>query len=337
MTVFHGLGPVPGTDVRAVAEILAGETGAMPHLPILPARGLGSDAVGRTTALCADLSVDRGARSWRITDRPGHAQRVAADHVERDLDVCEEFWGTGPDTVVVPVTGPWTLAASLELAGGHRMLTDGGAVTYLAESLAAGVVDHVADVRRRFDAEVLVVLDEPAAGAVAAGRLPDATGGSHLPPVGHREMSEAWRTVTGATPPTVLSLPGLADGVHVALIDSGAASVAVPVSAIRGTAALDALGAVRASGIDVVFGAVPARPQGTDAHTGEYLEPEFRDVAVDVARLWDELSFPRIDLVDHVGLTVAPGFAAAPAEWIAPAYAAGRRAAELMGRAAGDL
>src|SRR5699024_11133655 len=143
MTVFHGLGPVPGTDVRAVAEILAGETGAMPHLPILPARGLGSDAVGRTAALCVDLSVDRGARSWRITDRPGHAQRVAADHVERDLDVCEEFWGTGPDTVVVPVTGPWTLAASLELAGGHRMLTDGGAVTYLAESLAAGVADHV--------------------------------------------------------------------------------------------------------------------------------------------------------------------------------------------------
>ena len=35
MTAFSGLGPLPGTDVRAAAEILAGECGATPHLPIL--------------------------------------------------------------------------------------------------------------------------------------------------------------------------------------------------------------------------------------------------------------------------------------------------------------
>ena len=40
---------------------------------------------------------------------------------------------------------------------------------------------------------------------------------------------------------------------------------------------------------------------------------------------------------DHVGITVDRGFAGAPATWIAPAYAGGRRTAELISRAAGDL
>lgn len=353
MTRFLGLGELPGADVRAAADVLAGEVGDIPHLPVLPARGVGSDAVGRTAALCADLSVDAGARAWRITDRPGHAQRIAADHVERDLDVCEEFWGTAPGTVVAPVVGPWTLAASIELSGGHRMLVDRGAVAYLAESLAAGLAAHVADVRRRFGADVIVAIAEPAAGAVAAGAIPDATGGDVLPAVGHREMSEQWRAVTGAAgiPDAILALPGLDAGAggnsgratragHVgdaAVRDSGAASLALPLEAVRGTGALDAVGAVRAAGIDLVFGAVPARPGGVDGYTGAYLEPDHRGIAERVARLWDELSFPRADLVDHVDLTVAPGFASAPADWVAPAYAAGREAAELMGRAAGDL
>ena len=77
--------------------------------------------------------------------------------------------------------------------------------------------------------------------------------------------------------------------------------------------------------------------EATDEHTGAYLEPSARGIAERVARLWDELSFPRIDLVDHVDVTVDRGIASAPTDWVAPAYAGGRRAAELISRAAGDL
>lgn len=350
MTAFSGLGPLPGTDVRAAAEILAGECGATPHLPILADRGLGADAIGRTGAILADLSLDVGPRSWRVADRPGAAASLAADHLERDLDVCEEFWGTTPETVTVPVVGPWTLAASIELADGHRMMVDHGAVSYLAAALAEGLAAHIADVRRRFGAEVDVVMHEPAAPAIAAGLVEAAVAGTSLPAVGYREMAAQWRVLTaeGAGLPDIdIAVPGLVartsgegprpPSLEKALLESGAARIALPIGTIRGSATLDEVGRLRAAGLDLLLGAVPAVPGATDEHTGAYLEPEARDIAERVARLWNELSFPRADLVDHVGVTVDRGFAGAPASWIAPAYAAGRRTAELISRAAGDL
>lgn len=348
MTAFRGLGPLPGTDVRAAAEILAGECGAAPHLPVLADRGLGADMVGRTGAICADLTLDAGPRSWRIADRGAHAASVAADHLERDLDVCEEFWGSVPETVTVPVVGPWTLAASIELPGGHRMMTDRGAVAYLAASLAEGLAAHVTDVRRRFGAEVGVVMHEPAAPAVAAGLVEGAVAGTTLPAVGYRELAEQWRTLTdgpAGLPEITLAVRDLVaahpgprpPSLEKALLESGAAGVALPIGAVRGSAMLDEVGRLRASGLDLTLGAVPAAPGATDEHTGAYLEPDARGIAERVARLWDELSFPRVDLVGHVDVTVDRGFAGAPASWVAPAYAGGRRTAELISRAAGDL
>ncbi|MFC3848573.1 methionine synthase [Corynebacterium hansenii] len=340
MTAFRGLGPMPGTDVRAAAEILAGECGAAPHLPILADRGLGADAIGRTGAICADLDLDAGPRSWRIADRGGRAVSLAADHLERDLDACEEFWGTTPETVTVPIVGPWTLAAAIELPGGHRMLVDRGAVAYLAASLAEGLAAHVAEVRRRFGAEVGVVMHEPAAPAVAAGLVEGAVAGTTLPAVGYREMAEQWRTLTddaAGLPGITLALPGIGASLEKALPESGASGLALPIGKIRGSEMLDRVGRLRAAGLDLTLGAVPARPGATDEHTGAHLEPDARDIAERIARLWDELSFPRVDLVDHVDITVDRDFAAAPASWVAPAYAGGRRTAELISRAAGDL
>lgn len=350
MTSFTGLGPMPGTDVRLAAEVLAGECGATPHVPVLPARGIGSDPVGRTGAICADLGLDPGPRSWRIAPgvggRGGRASSLAADRLERDLDACEEFWGTAPERVTVPVTGPWTLAASIELPGGHRMLVDHGAVAYLAASLAEGLAGHVADVRGRFGAEVDVVMHEPAAPAIAAGLVPGAVAGTVLPAVGHRELAETWRVLTGgdALPGITVAVPGLAAAcpgpraasLERALAESGFGTVALPRDAIRSSADLDEVGRLRASGIDLLLGVVPAvaalaREDADDA-------PEVdREVAAEVAALWDELSFPRADLVGHVGVTVRPGFERGAASTAAPTYAAGRRAAELITRAAGDL
>lgn len=346
MTAFHGLGPLPGTDIRATAEVLAGEAGDTPHLPILADRGIGADPIGRTAAICADLDLDAGPRSWRVADKGGRAESIAADHLQRDLDVCEEFWGSAPEKIIVPVTGPWTLAASIELPGGHRMLTDHGAVAYLAASLAEGLANHVAEITRRFGADVSVVMHEPAAPQVTAGLVEGAVAGTLLRPVGYRELAEQWRTITGAAGPDVaIAVPGLVaphpgptpPSLEKALLESGAWAVAMPIGAIRGSGMLDGVGRLRAAGLDLILGAVPAVPEATDEHTGAYLEPSARGIAERVARLWDELSFPRIDLVDHVDVTVDRGIASAPTDWVAPAYAGGRRAAELISRAAGDL
>ena len=48
----------------------------------------------------------------------------------------------------VQVTGPWTLAATVEKPRGDKVLSDVGARRELAQALAEGVRDHLADVRR---------------------------------------------------------------------------------------------------------------------------------------------------------------------------------------------
>ena len=67
--------------------------------------------------------------------------------------------------------GPITLAASLELGGGHRAITDPGALRDLAASLAEGVARHRAEVARRLSTTVAVQFDEPLLPAALAGRL----------------------------------------------------------------------------------------------------------------------------------------------------------------------
>ena len=53
--------------------------------------------------------------------------------LDEDVDALEEAWekaglrGTGR-TIKVQVPGPLTLAAELELPGGHRAITDAGAL-----------------------------------------------------------------------------------------------------------------------------------------------------------------------------------------------------------------
>ena len=49
----------------------------------------------------------------------------------------------------VQVTGPWTLAATVERPRGDKVLADHGARRELAQALAEGLRDHLADVRRR--------------------------------------------------------------------------------------------------------------------------------------------------------------------------------------------
>ena len=78
----YGLGPLPGTSLPDAADVVHSETGDLPHVPDLPARGLGADGVGRTAALLEAVSVDRGPRSWIMTDRPRQARWLTAEERE---------------------------------------------------------------------------------------------------------------------------------------------------------------------------------------------------------------------------------------------------------------
>lgn len=168
---------MPGTDARETARLIAGELPDLPHLPELPERGVGADLIGRSAALLAGLHVDLQPAGWRLVDRPGFDQRRALDLLDRDLDALEEAMQGWTGQLKVQAAGPITLAATIELPRGGRVLGDAGAVRDLAESLADGLLAHATDLARRVpDAQLIVQLDEPALPAVLAGAVPTASG-----------------------------------------------------------------------------------------------------------------------------------------------------------------
>ena len=172
-----GVGSLPGTDVTEAASTVVGELPLLPHLPELPARGVGADMIGRTAALLVDLAVEVVPTGWRVTARPGRDHRRALDLLRFDIDALDAACaGPRPEWVKVQAAGPWTLAASVELHTGHRVLTDRGAVREFAGSLGEGLRAHVAEIAERTGARVLVQLDEPSLPAVLEGRLPTASG-----------------------------------------------------------------------------------------------------------------------------------------------------------------
>ena len=144
-----GLGPLPGTDPREAMRVAAGEAPDLPFLPELPDRGAGSELIGRTAVQLVGLHVDVHAGRWRLVDGRSGDQRRALETLERDLDALEEVAGGVAGPLKVQLLGPWSLAASLELPKGDKVLSDTGAVMDVAVSLAEAVAAHVAELRRR--------------------------------------------------------------------------------------------------------------------------------------------------------------------------------------------
>jgi methionine synthase II (cobalamin-independent) len=180
VTVATGIGSWPGDGARDFTEavrVVLGEVPELPHLPELPARGPGATMVGRALAMIGDLSFDLQPAGWRLTDRPGIDHRRARSLLAQDLDALEEQSQALEGTFKVQVAGPWTLAAAVERPRGDKVLADHGARRELAQALAEGVAEHLADVRRRVAAgRIVVQVDEPSLPAVLAGAIPTASG-----------------------------------------------------------------------------------------------------------------------------------------------------------------
>jgi methionine synthase II (cobalamin-independent) len=251
--------------------------------------------------------------------------RRARSLLAQDLDAVEEQARDFHGRFKIQVAGPWTLAATVERPRGDRVLADHGARRELAQALAEGLRDHVADVRHRLpDADIVVQIDEPALPAVLAAQVPTASGfGRH-------------RTVHPPDASAAL------EWVFSAIADSGAVSVAhccgadVPVSLLTGAgaqgvsvdlgvlalAAYDDLGTVLESGARLLLGVVPS--------TASAPQPTERALTEQVQRFFDMLGF---DLEAVSGqLTITPGCGLASAD---PAFA--RHALQLSRKVAANL
>ncbi|BAL92360.1 hypothetical protein AMIS_71400 [Actinoplanes missouriensis 431] len=317
-----GIGSLPGTDIDEAQRIVFGELPLLPHLAELPGRGPGADMIGRGAGFLVELPVQLYAGRWQIASRPGKDQRRTADLLERDLDQLTEQGDGFTGTLKVQATGPWTLAAGLDLPIGGRLLRDPGAVRDLTDSLAEGLRRHVADVRKRVPgATVLLQLDEPSLPAVLAGRVPTESGLSAYREVDGPDAATRLRTVVSAVEVPVV-VHCCAPSVPLQVIrDATASAVALDLSLVKD---LDPLGEAIEAGLGVFAGAAPST--GTT-------RPDAKAVAERVSTLWRRLGFPAARLPEQVVITPACGLAGA-----SPGYAravltaiteAGRRISEV--------
>src|SRR4051812_1782086 len=125
--VATGVGSMPGEDIDSVLGAVADALPALPHLPELPGRGAGSDMIGRAAAQLVDLHVDLQPAGWRLVARAGLDETRARDRLDRDLDALVPALPGYDGDFKVQLTGPWTLAATLELARGGEAGGDRGA------------------------------------------------------------------------------------------------------------------------------------------------------------------------------------------------------------------
>jgi methionine synthase II (cobalamin-independent) len=330
MNVFakaSGVGSWPGTAPRQAAEVVVGELAdALAHIVELPARGVGADMLGRAGALLIDVAIDTVPRGYRIAARPGAVTRRAVSMLDEDMDALEEAWETaglrgGGRVVKVQAPGPITLAAGLELANGHRAITDTGALRDLAASLAEGVAAHRAVLGRRLDTPVVVQFDEPSLPQALGGRL---TGVTALSPVA--PIDEA---LAGALLDTCAKTAGADVVLHCCapelpwnlLQRSIIGAVSVDAGTLRATD-LDGIAAFVESGRTVVLGVVPA--------SAPERRPSVEEVATAVVAVTDRLGFGRSALRDRVGVTPACGLATATPEWARTAIGLAHQAADAF-------
>ena len=300
--------------------------GALAHIVELPSRGVGADMLGRAAALLIDVAIDTVPRGYRIAARPGAVTRRAVSLLDEDMDALEEAWETaglrgGGRVVKVQAPGPITLAAGLELANGHRAITDSGAVRDLAASLAEGVVAHRAALARRLDTPVVVQFDEPSLPAALGGRLTGVTSLSPVPALDEAVAAALLDTCVATVEADVL-LHSCASELPWDLLQRSAISaVSVDASTLRAPD-LDGIAAFVESGRTVMLGVVAASAPAR--------RPSVEEVAAAVVAVTDRHGFDRAALRDRIGVTPACGLAEATPQWARTAIGLARKAAELF-------
>lgn len=325
--IATGIGSMPGenaADYDLAVKVVLDAVPDLPHVPELPGRGAHANMTARALAVMAELGADLQPAGWRLTDAPGIDHRRARSLLAQDLDAVEEHTQGYAGRFKIQVAGPWTLAATVERPRGDRVLADHGARRELAQALAEGLRDHVADVRRRLpDAEIVVQVDEPALPAVLAGNIPTASGfhrhRSVDPPKASPALEWVFAAVTGSGAVPVAHC--CASDVPVGLLTgAGAAGVSVDLDVLP-VPAYDELAGLLEQGRPVYLGVVPSTAPATPPSEGAVTER--------VLRFLDMLG---LDPESASSLVVTPACGLAGAD---PSWA--RRALQLVQRVAANL
>lgn len=317
-----GVGSLPFDDRDEASRIVTGELPDFIHLPELPSRGPGADLIGRGATFLVDVHVDLQPSGWRVVDRPGADEGRARSMLAADLDAFQIAAHGYEGALKVQVTGPLTLAAGLERTRGDRVLADYGARRDLAESLAEGVAQHVADVARRVPgASVVLQIDEPTLPAVLAGRIPTISGYGRL------------RSVSDTEAETLLSSVVANSGCDV-IVHCCAAHPPVGVLHRAGAVALsfdlgrldDATWGELSEAVDAGMAVWP----GVVASTAPAARPSDTDLVDRVQRMWRRLDQDPARMVDRTVITPACGLAGADRDWALAAYRLARSTASAF-------
>jgi methionine synthase II (cobalamin-independent) len=279
--------------------------------------------VGRGAGLLVSLPVELYAGQWRVAAHAGADLRRTRDLMERDLDALAEAAKGYAGPLKVQAPGPWTLAASLDLPLGGRLLHDHGAVADLAASLADGLRAHAADVARRLEgAAVVLQLDEPTVPAVLAGRVPTESGLRTLRSVAAATVESVWRDIVQAVGVPVVIHCCAADPPLRLMRGAGAVAVSVDVTLLGDrTDRLDELGELMDAGLGLFAGVVPT--------TGS--RPPSAVAAADaVTGLWRRLGFPLERAAAQVVVTPTCGLAGATPGYARAALVACAEAARRL-------
>lgn len=314
-----GVGAFPGGDVREATRIVRDLLGAdgLPYLPELPGRGPGADLIGRGAALLTGVPVDLQPSGWRLSMGSDVNARRAASWLAEDLDALAETYDGWTGELKLQVAGPWTLAGSIWLPRGERVVADRGAVRDLVESLADGVAGFLGRARQMVPGATWVVqVDEPGLTAVVEGALPTASGLSRLAATPAEAVREGLRSVVDAVraADAVSVVHSCAGRVPVALIGEAGAAAAMVDPSLVGAGQDDALAAAAEAGVAVWPGLVPA--------TGTM--PAAQDLVGRLERWWTRVG---LDLGTLGGTTVSPA-CGSPAGTLAEAVARLRRTVE---------
>jgi methionine synthase II (cobalamin-independent) len=323
-----GIGSLPGTDTGAAHRLVFAELPALPHLPELPGRGVGADMIGRGIALLVDLYAEVQPSGWRLADRPGRDHRRAESFLRQDLDFLEENTQGYEGPLKLQAVGPWTLAATIELHYGDRMLADIGAARELSQSLTEGLRRHIAEVQQRVPgAQILLQLDEPALPGVLRGTVPTASGFGRLNAVEEAVARETLRDLIDAVGVEV-AVHCCAPGVPFELLRrAGVRYLSFDASAIDTPNAQrdEQLGEAVEAGLTLMLGLVPSVDPPVRPNVTSLLQK---------IRSLTRLGFGLDKLAEAVVVTPTCGLAGATPPYARQALVAAQRTAEALADAA---
>jgi methionine synthase II (cobalamin-independent) len=215
------------------------------------------------------------------------------------------------------------LAATVELGRGDRLLADPGAVSDLAQSLAEGLRQHLADLSRRLPGTTLLLqLDEPALPGVLAAQIPTASGFGRLRAPDAEATAARLRTVLEVADHSVVHCCAPRPPIDL-LVRAGAGALSLD-AALLTPRDDDGIGTAVEQGCGLLLGVVP----GVDADLSDLTA-----TMAPVKALWQRLGFDAGELSSAVVLTPSCGLSGASPAYARRALAACVEMARRLGEA----